>query len=178
MKNKLILSLICLFLFQANVFSQSNTLQLRLERAVKIAFQSDEVTLHKLDLKKDKLPAELSKSLKNDMVYMVDEEECLKGYAYVGFAPSKEREFDYVLIFNPDHTIKQAKVLIYRETFGREIDSPRWLDQFIGMSPKSTFKFGEDIDAISGATISARSMTRAVQNALINMGALVKNNLL
>lgn len=92
----------------------------------------------------------------------------LLGYAYVGEAPSMKRVFDYIVLFNPDLSIKKAKVLIYREDHGRQIGSQRWLQQFIGMNVHDTPNYGENIDAISGATISAKSMTKAVGKVLIN----------
>lgn len=92
----------------------------------------------------------------------------LLGYAYVAEAPSMKRVFDYIVLFNPDLSIKKAKVLIYREDHGRQIGSQRWLQQFIGMNVNDTPNYGENIDAISGATISAKSMTKAVGKVLKN----------
>lgn len=90
----------------------------------------------------------------------------LLGYGYLGEAPSMKRIFDYIVLFNPDLSIKKVKVLIYREDHGRQIGSQRWLQQFIGMTVNDTPNYGENIDAISGATISAKSMTKAVGKVL------------
>lgn len=177
---RLKLSIVFIFLLgvQVQVFSQNRTLRLRLQQAVDIALREEGVLLEKIDLSsfasKHKVPADLSK----DQVYKLQTEGTLKGYAYLGSAPSKERDFDYVLLFTPELQIQETKILIYRETFGREIETPRWLNQFKRMTPNSSPKFGEDIDGISGATISARSMTQAVNNALQTMGALHKANIL
>jgi len=92
----------------------------------------------------------------------------LLGYGYVGEAPSMKRVFDYIVLFNPDLRIKKTKALIYREDHGRQIGSERWLQQFISMTVNDTPNYGENIDAISGATISAKSMTKAVGKVLIN----------
>lgn len=92
----------------------------------------------------------------------------LLGYAYVGEAPSMKRVFDYIVLLDPDLHIKKAKVLIYREDHGRQIGSQRWLQQFIGMNVNDTPDYGENIDAISGATISAKSMTKAVGKVLMS----------
>lgn len=178
MKAKFFLLISCLFLFHLTGFSQSNKLKLRLERAVLIEFQNDDFGLEELKLNQGQLPNGIK--LGNDKVYKVLVEGQHKGYAYLGEAPSKERNFDFVVMFdNEKMAIRKSKVLIYRETFGREIGSQRWLAQFEGKTPSSApAKFGENIDAISGATISARSMTNAVNKVLKNMGALQKANLL
>lgn len=88
------------------------------------------------------------------------------GYGYLGEAPSQKNVFDYVILFTPDLQIKKSKVLIYREDYGRQIGSQRWLQQFNGLTPQDKAIYGETVDAISGATISASSMTRAVSNVL------------
>jgi len=88
------------------------------------------------------------------------------GYAYIGNAPSKTATFDYLVIFDTDFKIVKSKVLIYREEYGGEIGSKRWLKQFIGKSLNDEVSFPENIDAISGATISVRSMTKALSDLL------------
>ncbi len=174
------LNLAFIFLISLPVCSlaQSRTLTLRLQRTVDIALQEEGVTLDKMDLSSfstlHKVPSDLSK----DRLYRLLVDHDLKGYAYLGSAPSKERDFDYVIILSPDLHIRETKVLIYRETFGREIETPRWLRQFKGMTPDSAPMVGEDIDGISGATISARSMTRAIRNALKTIHTLHKADLL
>ena len=100
------------------------------------------------------------------------------GYAYLGKAPSKKKEFDYVVMLDNDLIIKKSKVLIYRENYGQQIGTQRWLRQFIGMSPASEVNYGENVAAISGATISASSMTRAVNRVLKTMKILQEENML
>jgi Na+-transporting NADH:ubiquinone oxidoreductase subunit NqrC len=51
--------------------------------------------------------------------------------------------------------------LIYRENYGGEIGSKRWLKQFIGMTEPKNY-----VDGISGATISVNSMKYSI-NKLI-----------
>jgi len=67
--------------------------------------------------------------------------------------------------------------LIYREEHGKQIGSQRWLKQFIGLSSTDNPSYGENIDAISGATISASSMTMAVGNVLKSIQILKQKKL-
>ncbi len=90
----------------------------------------------------------------------------IMGYAYIGNAPSKTATFDYLVIFDTEYTITISKVLIYREEYGGEIGSKRWLKQFIGKTLNDEVVFPGNIDAISGATISVRSMSMALGNLL------------
>ncbi|MCA0931231.1 FMN-binding protein [Lutimonas saemankumensis] len=107
----------------------------------------------------------------NSFFKIVEQEEHL-GYFYFGTAPSKADVFDYVVILDKDLIIKKIKILAYREDWGGEITSKRWLKQFAGSNPESSLKYGTDVMGISGATISARSMTNAVNSLLLNLSKL------
>lgn len=97
----------------------------------------------------------------------------LLGYGYIGSAPSKAADFDYLVLFDSDFIITKSKVLIYREEYGGEIGSKRWLKQFIGKSSNSPELIsGKTIVPISGATISVKSMTKAVNDLLESIKVL------
>ncbi len=99
----------------------------------------------------------------------------LIGYGYIGRAPSKTADFDYLVLFDLDFIITKSKVLVYREEYGGEIGSKRWLKQFIGKSSSTEeLVYGKTIVPISGATISVKSMTRAINNLLKSIGELQK----
>ncbi len=93
--------------------------------------------------------------------------DLLKGYIYVAQAPSMKNVFDYMVVFSPQLEIEKAKVLIYREQHGRQIGTVRWLSQFKGLSTEDRPELGKEIDGISGATISSKSMTKAVHDLLL-----------
>lgn len=102
----------------------------------------------------------------NNNLFKIEANNTLLGYAYIAKAPSKTALFDYLVLFDTDLVIKKTKVLVYREEYGGEIGSKRWLKQFIGKNQESSLQYGNDIVAISGATISVRSMTNAVNELL------------
>ena len=107
--------------------------------------------------------------------YIISNDENLIGYFYYGIAPSKADVFDYVVIFDNELIIKKIKILAYREDYGGEIGSKRWLKQFIDLSQKDNVVFGENITGISGATISARSMTVTVNKLLESLTIIQEN---
>ncbi|MDH5413496.1 MAG: FMN-binding protein, partial [Flavobacteriaceae bacterium] len=74
--------------------------------------------------------------------------------------------------------ITKTKVLIYREDYGGEIGSKRWLQQFIGKSKEDNLVYEQDIIGISGATISANAMTVAVNNLLKSINVLQLNKII
>jgi Na+-translocating ferredoxin:NAD+ oxidoreductase RnfG subunit len=84
-------------------------------------------------------------------------------YIYLDKANSKSAQFDYVVFFDEELKIMFADVLIYREDYGGEIGSKRWLQQFYGKYNGQGMRFQQDIQNISGATISSRNITQAIQ---------------
>jgi len=57
-------------------------------------------------------------------------------------------------------------VVEHREPYGYfSIDLPEWPRQFVGKSVRDRFRVGEDIDAISRATVTVASASRAVRNS-------------
>ena len=92
-----------------------------------------------------------------------------KGFLYLDEAPSKFEHFNFMVIFNNDFTIKNVEVLIYREDYGGEICSRRWLRQFEGKSAGKGMEYSDDIVGISGATISCRSITQHIKQLSLDM---------
>ncbi|MFT4567977.1 MAG: hypothetical protein ACI9FN_002945 [Saprospiraceae bacterium] len=112
---------------------------------------------------------------------IVEHQDSILGYAYVDQAKSMKKVFDYIVIFSSEFQIIKSKVLIYREKHGKQISSVRWLKQFNNLGYSSKPELGVTIDGVSGATISASSMTYAIRNLLervgleINKGTIILN---
>lgn len=83
---------------------------------------------------------------------------------FIGVANSMHYTFDYMVLFNSKKEIQLVKVLVYRENYGGEISSRRWLKQFIGLSKPKPF-----VDAISGATISVFNMHQSINKLLLDI---------
>ncbi len=73
--------------------------------------------------------------------------------------------FDYMIILNKNLSVKKVKVLVYEGDYGYEITSKLWLKQFIGYQGEN-LSYGSDIQAISGATVSAQSITNDIELAV------------
>jgi Na+-translocating ferredoxin:NAD+ oxidoreductase RnfG subunit len=98
--------------------------------------------------------------------FKISNEEKLTGYYYLGQAFGKADYFDFIVIFDKDLIVSKVKVLVYREDHGSEVGSKRWLNQFNGKKTTENLTYQKDIAAISGATISAKSMTNEVNKLL------------
>lgn len=110
--------------------------------------------------------------IKSDNFYVVKSGNKILGYFVLDKAKSKMREFNYIVVLDKDFKIINTKILIYREDHGDEISSKRWLKQFVGLTPNDKAIVGKNIDGISGATISARSMTREINQILQDLKSL------
>ena len=156
-------------------FGLTDKLQKKVDKVVKSAFEVESYSMQPKTFNPaitSKLPSEFSK----DTFFEIKKERGLLGYAYVSKAPSKTDEFDYLVLFDKDLIIMTSKVLVYREDYGGEIGSKRWLKQFNGKKPSDELAYGDNIMAISGATISVKSMTNAMNNVLKSIRILQQNN--
>jgi len=81
------------------------------------------------------------------------------GYLAFDQAPSKFHKFEYYIIFNTKGEILEVEVLNYNENYGAEICNKRWLKQFYHINTSSFFEYNTAVDGISGATLSAQSIS-------------------
>jgi len=84
-------------------------------------------------------------------------------------------KFYYLCIFNNNCKLQKVKVLEYESEYGYEITSRGWLKQFTKNVEKE-FNYGENIDALSGATVSAESMVKDI-NKQLNFMCKLKSEL-
>ena len=157
-------------------FTLPSRLEKKVKKEIKKTFKVENFQLVSINVSTE-VNLKLSKEIKNQL-FKIEKDSTLIGYAYIDKAPSKTDEFDYLILLNKDLIVAKTKILIYREDYGGEIGSKRWLKQFIGKNASNTLKYEKDIIAISGATISASSMTIAINTFLQNLSILHKNNVL
>ena len=91
----------------------------------------------------------------NDNYFKIVQSDSIIGYAYLQQALSKHDKFDFLAIYSPNMKLKKLRILTYRENYGGEISNKRWLKQFLDREVN-------DVQAISGATISVESMKIAI----------------
>ena len=76
----------------------------------------------------------------------------------------------FLVVLDANHAIQSVQILEHKEDpgLGELITRPSFLSQFLGLDQNSSFSLGNDIQAISGATISSRAFTSGVSKALEN----------
>lgn len=173
---KYILSVFILaFLFFG--FGLPKNIQKKVDKEIQKFFEVTHFSMESIivnDELNEKLPAKIT----DDNFYKLFEDDSLMGYAFIDQAPSKTANFDYLVVFDTDLKIIHSKILIYREEYGGEIGSKRWLKQFLGKTGGDHVSHESNIDGIAGATISVRSMTISMDNLLQTISLLQENKIL
>lgn len=110
-------------------------------------------------------------------LFLISEKDSIIGYVYLTKAKGRFDYFDYVILFTNSFEIDLVIVLRYISEYGGEIAAKSWLKQFTGNLSEERV-YGEDVQAISGATISANSITNGINEACRIMQQLNANNVI
>lgn len=97
------------------------------------------------------------------------------GYALFDDELGQHEPISFATFFDAAGLITGVEVVAYREPFGDGIRAERFRKQFLGRTARSQFRSGTDIDTISGATISSRSMCIGVERAAVLFEIMVKS---
>lgn len=158
-------------------FGGYKDLNKKIDKEIKAAYNIDTYSYRVVPISLE-ITNNLPSIFSNNNFLEIKVDSKLLGYLYMGKAPSKTDEFDYLVLLDEDLIILKTKVLAYREDYGGEIGSKRWLKQFVGKSQHDELRYGDNIVAISGATISVRSMTNAMNNLLKSLKIIHSKNIL
>lgn len=94
-------------------------------------------------------------------------EEGLIAYASLSSATGYGGPLQVLVVLNLEGEIIGVHILEHRETpgFFRLLDRSRFLEQFLQRVPSAPLRPGEDLDGVSGATLSAEAVALAVRRA-------------
>ncbi len=84
------------------------------------------------------------------------------GYMVIGNEIGRSYPITFMVVINPDGTVKDVEIMVYREPHGWEVRFEPFMKQFYGRNADDPFN---NINNITGATLSVRSMTRGVRKA-------------
>lgn len=176
MKTKLSILFIVALAFAA--FSVPDNVAKEAHKEMEKFYGTENFSKEIISISKD-LNAKTFSEFGDENLFKINSGGKLLGYGYIGNAPSKTATFDYLVLFDNNFVITTSKVLFYREEYGGEISSKRWLKQFIGASPTSKeLIYNRNIIPISGATISVRSLTTEMNSLLKSIAILQKSKAL
>jgi len=155
----------------------SKSIQKKVDKQIIETFNVQEFTFTEFNIDSE-IARTLPSTFGKNNLFKIETEDSFLGYAYVAKAFGKVDFFDYLVLLDKDLIILKTKILIYREDYGGEIGSKRWLKQFIGKTQNDDLRYGDNIAAISGATISVKVMTKAMNDLLKSLKILYSKNIL
>jgi len=147
--------LITLFLtFEGDLFGQSAG------KILKVLTKELKVSKSDIELVEREIPSELAGKVDVIYDYRLNGESA--GWVIEARGMGRYDEFSFFLLSGLDRSTKMVRVVRYISDHGGEITSKKWLQQFEGYRG-GDLKYGGDIQAISGATLSAGSITNRIQ---------------
>ena len=168
---------ITFLVFFISSFTVSKRVDAMINKEIKSVFETETYTKELVSI-----PSEINNTLALKITdtnfFKINSNNTNLGYYYLGQAYGKADYFDFIVLFDKDLIVSKVKILVYREDHGGEVGSKRWLKQFIGTKTATQLKYQQDIAAISGATISAKSMTNEVNKLLKTIHILNSKQLL
>jgi Na+-translocating ferredoxin:NAD+ oxidoreductase RnfG subunit len=90
----------------------------------------------------------------------------INGYAYITDKKGRHRPITFVVGLKPDCSVQDVAIMIYREPRGDEVKAKRFLRQYHNKTIDDPITVRRDIKNISGATISAHSVSAGVREAV------------
>ena len=106
-------------------------------------------------------------------VYVASTAGRVDGYAIFDDEPGQHLPISFAVKLSPSGLVERHEIVAYREARGDEVRDARFRAQFVGKSARDTLRAGDDIVAVSGATISSRAMANGCRRALVLLDVLV-----
>ena len=102
----------------------------------------------------------------------------LDGFAVVAAEKGMHEPIDFAVHFAPDGKVARVEIVEYREAYGDEVRRERFRNQFRGKTADDPITVGKDIDIVSGASISSRSVAVGVKRDALIVQAAMKRGVL
>ena len=170
MSLKLITTLLFLYFMSGNSTGSDFYPEKTAERLIKKALKNKNISIiDRLEITETNVKKEPI------VVYKIIDISSSDHFRFAVFTQAKGRYdfFDYLVIVSDNGMVEIVDVVKYRSEHGGEIASKKWLRQFENYS-EGELKYGTDISAISGATLSAKSVTHDIPIVI----QLMKNSIL
>ena len=87
----------------------------------------------------------------------------------------KHEFITYAVALDGKGAVKSIEILDYRETYGSQVRDPRWRAQFTGKRAGQPLRLGNEVQNISGATLSSKHVTDGVRRVLATYAIVLAN---
>lgn len=156
---------------QATYFTARGVLADFFPKSQSVTFQRFELNTEQRAQLARRLGYELQKPAYT--IYIAKTGEAIDGYAVLDEEMGQHQPITFAVKLSAQGLVQRQEIMVYRERFGDEVRDSRFRQQFIGKDVSSALRPGEEIIAVSGATISSRAMAIGVRRALVLLDELV-----
>jgi hypothetical protein len=104
-----------------------------------------------------------------------DENKKRTGYAVLDQEIGLHELIDFGVRFGLGGAVERVEIMAYREPQGDQVRSDRFRQQFVGKKAADPIVAGRDIDIISGASISSKSVALGVKRDTLVLDTALKN---
>jgi hypothetical protein len=94
------------------------------------------------------------------------------GWVYLDEVIGKHDFITYALAIDARRAVRGIEILDYRETWGDAVRELAWRAQFRGRTAADPLRLSQDIQNVSGATLSCRNLTDGVRRLLATHATL------
>lgn len=128
----------------------------------------EKITIEITQELREKISKSMGKKFYDKQVqfYKIKKNDEVLAYSIVMNVVGKTKKITFMVSIDFEGRVQSVDILVFRESQGYEIKNKRWLNQFYGKNKKDKLRVKRDIDNISGATLSARAITKGVKKAL------------
>lgn len=153
------------------------TVYMSVEQAQQLMFPGETLTAHPLTLSDEQVSKiedvsdtdVLSKNLK---AWKASD----GGWFIVDQVVGKHEFIPIAVGIDAHGAVKDIEILEYRESYGDEVRNPKWRAQFTGKTSVAPLKLTDDIQNISGATLSSKHITDGVRRLLVTYDLVLAGN--
>jgi Na+-translocating ferredoxin:NAD+ oxidoreductase subunit G len=89
------------------------------------------------------------------------------GYAVIDDELGLHQPITFATRLTSKGVVDRVEIMVYREPRGDEVRDPRFRKQFVGKTSQDRLRVSDDIDAVSGATVSSVSLAVGVRRATV-----------
>jgi hypothetical protein len=143
------------------------TVYMTVEQAQALMFPGETMTAHFVDLTDTQISKIQDQSDTDVLSNHLKAWKTSGGGWFIADQVVGKHEFiPIALAIDANGAVKDVEILEYRESYGSDVRNPKWRAQFTGKNPHSTLKLTDDIQNISGATLSSKHITDGVRRLL------------
>lgn len=106
-------------------------------------------------------------------VFVAESRGRVDGYALFDEEPGQHLPISFAVKLSAAGAVERQEITAYRESRGDEVRDARFRAQFVGKTARDALRTGDDVVAVSGATISSRAMAVGVKRALVIVEEMV-----